>query len=74
MTLDRTSYFVESSSAGSLSVAKANHHTFRATGITAYLLNGGTIENAQANRCARKPADDETVRPDGRLLQGSKSG
>jgi integrase len=23
-------------------------HTFRATGITAYLLNGGTIENAQA--------------------------
>lgn len=28
--------------------AKANCHTFRATGITAYLLNGGTIENAQA--------------------------
>ena len=23
-------------------------HTFRATGITAYLENGGTIENAQA--------------------------
>lgn len=30
-----------------ISVA-ANCHTFRATGITAYLLNGGTIENAQA--------------------------
>ncbi len=27
--------------------ATANCHTFRATGITAYLLNGGTIENAQ---------------------------
>jgi integrase/recombinase XerD len=24
------------------------NHTFRATGITAYLENGGTIENAQA--------------------------
>ena len=28
--------------------ASANCHTFRATGITAYLLNGGSIENAQA--------------------------
>jgi integrase len=28
--------------------ARANCHTFRATGITAYLLNGGTIEKAQA--------------------------
>ena len=27
--------------------AAANCHTFRATGITAYLLNGGSIENAQ---------------------------
>jgi len=26
-------------------------HTFRATGITAYLLNGGTLENAQAIAC-----------------------
>jgi integrase len=25
-------------------------HTFRATGITAYLLNGSTLENAQAIR------------------------
>jgi len=31
----------------SLGVA-ANCHTFRATGITAYLLNSGTVENAQA--------------------------
>jgi integrase/recombinase XerD len=28
--------------------AAANCHTFRATGITAYLLNGGSLENAQA--------------------------
>ena len=28
--------------------AAANCHTFRATGITAYLLNGGTLERAQA--------------------------
>ena len=26
----------------------ANCHTFRASGITAYLLNGGTLERAQA--------------------------
>lgn len=30
--------------------AAANCNTFRATGITAYLLNGGTLEPAQANR------------------------
>jgi len=28
--------------------AAANCHTFRATGITASLLNGGSLENAQA--------------------------
>ena len=33
--------------AAGLSDAIGNH-TFRATGITAYLENGGTIENAQA--------------------------
>ncbi len=27
---------------------RIGNHTFRATGITAYLENGGTIENAQA--------------------------
>ena len=27
--------------------AKVGNHTFRATGITAYLLNGGTLEHAQ---------------------------
>ena len=33
-------------------LGEANCHTFRATGITAYLLNGGTLERAQANRRA----------------------
>jgi site-specific recombinase XerD len=35
--------------------ARANCHTFRATGITAYLLNGGTIENAQAIAAHESP-------------------
>src|SRR5262249_50509991 len=30
-------------------------HTFRATGITAYLENGGTIENAQATAAHESP-------------------
>ena len=33
----------------------ANCHTFRATGITAYLLNGGTVENAQAIAAHESP-------------------
>ena len=40
-------------------------HTFRATGITAYLSNGG---NARARAADRRPLvaeDDEAVRPDG---------
>jgi site-specific recombinase XerD len=35
--------------------AAANCHTFRATGITAYLLNGGTIEGAQAIAAHESP-------------------
>jgi site-specific recombinase XerD len=30
-------------------------HTFRATGITAYLDNGGTLENAQAMAAHESP-------------------
>ena len=41
-------------------------HTSRATGITAYLSNGGTLEHAQQiDRRARPPEDDEALRPDG---------
>jgi integrase len=32
-----------------------SNHSFRATGITAYLLNGGTIENAQAIAAHESP-------------------
>ena len=50
--------------------ATANCHTFRASGITAYLLNGGTLERAQAIAGHESPrttqlydrtADDITV-------------
>ena len=40
-------------------------HTFRATGITAYLSNGGTLEHAQQIAGQRLPEDDEALRPDG---------
>ena len=40
--------------AASLGTA-ANCHTFRATGITAYLLNGGTLERAQAIAAHESP-------------------
>ena len=40
--------------AAGLSTA-ANCHTFRATGITAYLLNGGTLERAQAIAAHESP-------------------
>ena len=35
--------------------APIGNHTFRATGITAYLENGGTIENAQAIAAHESP-------------------
>jgi integrase/recombinase XerD len=35
--------------------SKITCHTFRATGITAYLENGGTIENAQAIAAHESP-------------------
>jgi integrase len=38
------------------------NHTFRATGITAYLDNGGSLENAQAHGCARESPNDQALR------------
>jgi len=35
--------------------AEASCHTFRATGITAYLKSGGTLENAQAIAAHESP-------------------
>ena len=35
--------------------SKTSCHSFRATGITAYLENGGTIENAQAIAAHESP-------------------
>ena len=36
-------------------LGEANYHTFRATRITAYLLNGGTLERAQAIAAHESP-------------------
>ena len=35
------------------------NHTFRATGITAYLENGGSIEGEAGHRLSRVAEDDE---------------
>ena len=45
----------------------ANCHTFRANGITAFLLNSGSLENAQANAAHKSPCTtklyDRTASP-----------
>jgi integrase/recombinase XerD len=41
---------------------KIGNHTFRATGITAYLKNGGLLEHAQTIVHPPLPADDQTLR------------
>jgi site-specific recombinase XerD len=40
-------------------------HTFRATGITAYLENGGTIENAQGIAAHESPRTTKLYDPTG---------
>jgi site-specific recombinase XerD len=41
--------------------AEIGCHTFRATGITAYLTNGGALEHAQ-EMAAREPANDQATK------------
>jgi integrase/recombinase XerD len=41
--------------------AEIGCHTFRATGITAYLANGGALEHAQEMGRAREPAHDQAL-------------
>jgi integrase len=48
-------------------LAPIGNHSFRATGITAYLANGGTLEHAQAmaaheSPCTTKLTQDEVER------------
>ena len=43
---------------------RIGNHTFRATGITAYLKNKGTLEAAQHIANHESPADDEALRPE----------
>ena len=47
-------------------------HTFRATGITAYLSNGGTLERAQQIAGHASTQDDEALRPDGGHRDGRR--
>ena len=47
-------------------------HTFRATGITAYLSNGGTSRARPADRRARVAQDYEALRPDGGYGDGRR--
>ena len=53
------------SPAGAGIPTKIGNHTFRATGITAYLKNGGTLENAAA---MANPASTPTTAPSARPL------
>ena len=45
----------------------ANGHTLRASGITTFLLNGGSLKNAQANAAHKSPCTtklyDRTASP-----------
>jgi hypothetical protein len=42
---------------------RIGNHTFRATGITAYLKNSGKLEVAQQIANRERPADNQTLRP-----------
>jgi integrase/recombinase XerD len=50
-------------------------HTFRATGITAYLENGGSLENAQAMAAHESPrTTSSTIAPETRSRSMRSSG
>ena len=49
--------------AAGIAAAPIGCHTFRATGITAYLANGGALEHAQEMAAYEKPAHDQALRP-----------
>lgn len=44
-------------------VTKIGNHTFRATGITAYLKNGGTHRECRSDGQSRVDADHAALRP-----------
>jgi hypothetical protein len=47
----------------SLIATKIGNHTFRATGITAYLKNGGKLEVAQQMAAHEVRSDHRALRP-----------
>jgi len=52
---------------------KIGCHVFRATGITAYLEAGGTLENRPGHGRARKSAHDQALRPHRRRNHSRRS-
>jgi integrase len=44
-------------------MAPVGNHSFRATGITAYLANGGTLEHAQSMAAHESPRTTKALRP-----------
>jgi hypothetical protein len=53
---------------------RIGNHTFRATGVTAYLKNGGTLERAGANGEPRQHAHNAAVRPPRRGSDARRGG
>jgi hypothetical protein len=54
-------------------MAPIGNHSFRATGITAYLANGGTLEHAQS-MAAHESAHDQALRPHQGAAHPGRSG
>ena len=53
---------------------KLGNHSFRATGITAYLKNGGTLEKAAQMAKPRQHAHDAALRPSARGIEPRRGG
>ena len=54
--------------------APIGNHTFRATGITAYLGNGGVLEHAQSMAAHAKPSHDQALRPHAGAVDAGRGG
>jgi integrase len=53
--------------------APIGNHTFRATGITAYLANGGALEHAQEMAAHESPRTKARARPSSTTARGNGS-
>ena len=55
-------------------MAPIGNHTFRATGITAYLGQWGRARARTINSCAREPAHDQALRPNAGTAHAGRGG